>query len=128
MSQNPDLYLTRETKRWHSLLKKLREEKKIDEIFENMLSSLSLEEVIALKLELSLKTLRSPIYNLPIWHNLDKIVRDAVLKFAVSITNSPSEAARIIGIDIDTLKKELKHFRMYGFFTSYLLKKREKPL
>ena len=121
--QTANKYLTRETKRWHSLLRKLREEKKTDEFFENMLAELSLEEVIALKLELSLKTLRSPVYNLPIWSNLDKIIRDAVLKLAVSITNTPSESARIIGVDIATLKKELKHFKMYGFFAGFGKKK-----
>lgn len=81
-----------------------------------MLGSLSLEEIIALKLELSSKTQGSPLYGIPIWQSLSDIVKDAVLKFAVSTTNTSSEAARLIGIDQSQLYPLIKKFKLYDYF------------
>ncbi len=112
--------------RWTSLLKKLRAEKKINDNFEAILNSLSLEEIIALKLELSSKTQGSPLYGLPIWHGLNDIVKDAVLKFAISTTQTSSEAARFLGLDQAQLVPLIKKFRIYDYFGRIAFKEKHK--
>lgn len=115
---NPDRYLINTTRRWTSTLKKLRKEGKINEQFEVQLGNLTLEEIIAIKLELSSRTLNSPLYGLPLWQSLINIVQDAVLKFAISSTNTSSEAARVLGIDQKNLVPLIKKFKIYDYFGS----------
>ena len=111
-----DRYLINTTRRWTSTLRKLRKEGKITEQFEVQLANLSLEEVIAIKLELSSKTLGSPLFGLPLWQSLTNIVQDAVLKFAISTTQTSSEAARFLGIDQKNLSPLIKKFKIYDYF------------
>lgn len=127
---NPNRYLQISTKRWSSLLKKLRKEGKINEEFEILLGNLTLEEIIAIKLELSAKTLGSPLYGLPLWSSLNNIVQDAVLKFAISTTYTSSEAARLLGLDQKHLYPLVKKFKILDYFgkkfkESYLKSKAE---
>jgi hypothetical protein len=120
---NPNKYLVDTTRRWTSLLDLYRKENKITEDFEIILNNLSLEDIIALKLDLSCRTQKSPVYGIPIWKNLNKIVKDAVLKFAVSTTYQPSEAARLLGLRIADLKKVMKDYRLWQYFN-----RKKKPL
>ena len=115
-----------ETKQWTSTLKKLRAEKKVNEEFEILLSNLSLEELIAIKLELTCKTLNSPLFGYPIWHMLDEIVRDAVLKFAVSTTRTTSEAAAFLGMNQDNLWKLIKKYGIWNYFEPIYYRKPRK--
>jgi hypothetical protein len=98
----------------------LRSEGRISEQFEVFFNSLTLEEVIALKLELSVKTQGSPIYGLPLIENLKHIVQDAVLKFAISTTQTSSEAARLLGIKQINLYPLEKRFGIFGYFGKHL--------
>lgn len=100
----------------NSFIKLLREKKKSDEAFEIQVSQLTLEELIALKLELSMQTANSPLYGFPIWKNIDYVVREALLLFAVSITKNKKEAARILGVDLQNYKKLLKKFDIKNIF------------
>lgn len=99
-----------------SFVKLLRDKNKSNEAFEIQLSQLTMEELIALKLELSLQTANSPLYGFPIWKNIDYIVKEALLLFATSITKSKGEAARIMGIDLQNYKKLLKKYDVKNIF------------
>jgi len=93
----------------YSLSKKLRQEKKSNDEFETMLSNLTLEEVIGLKLELSTKPVSNRLYGLPLWYNLTDIVKDAIFKYAYSATRTQMEAMRFLGLrakDFQRLKKK----------------------
>lgn len=124
--KNPNRWIKNETRRWTSLLKKYRDEKKIDEYFEIMIANIPLEDLIALKLELSTKTLGSPVYGIPIWENLRNIVEDAVLKFAVSTTKTTSEAASFLGLSQRTLFRKTKKFGLWNYFDPVYLEKMRK--
>ena len=100
----------------YSISKKLQKDKKISDEFEIMINSLTLEEVIALKLELSTRSLRGKFYGFPIWKSLPELTRDAVLKYALSATRSKKEAARFLGITVSELNKNLKQFKTESFF------------
>ena len=101
---------------YYSISKKLQKDKKISDEFEVMINSLTLEEVIALKLELCTRSLRGKYYGFPIWKSLPEITRDAVLKYALSATRSKKEAARFLGITISELNKNLKQYNTESFF------------
>ena len=74
--------------RYYSLAKKLRREQRSNDEFEIMLSQLTLEEVIGLKLELASKTLDGKLFGLPVWASLHSIVQDAVLKYTFSASRT----------------------------------------
>jgi hypothetical protein len=100
----------------HSISKKLKHENKITDEFEIMLASLTLEEIIGLKLELASRTVGGLLYGFPLWHALNNICKDAVLRYAISASRSHAEAARMLGIDKVQLKKLYKKFDMYNYF------------
>ena len=105
------------TNRYYSLSNKLRKEGKSSEEFEILFNNLSLEEVIGLKLELASKFgLRGKMYGLPIWYSLRTIVKDAVLKYAVSATRSKREAARFLGLHEQSLNILLRKHKVDKYF------------
>ena len=106
----------------YSMSKKLRKERRSSEEFEIMLNTLTLEEVIALKLELATKPIANRMYGFPIWHSLHSIVQDAVFKYAFSATRTQAEAMRFLG-----LKENSFHLlrKKYGL-DDYFLDKEEK--
>lgn len=103
--------------RYYSVANKLRREKKTSPEFEVMLNGLSLEEVIALKLELAAQASGSPLYGVPIWKNLITIVRDAVIKFSLSVTRTKKEAARLLGMDEASFWRRQKYYQTESFFS-----------
>ena len=60
--------------KYYSLSRKLRRESKSNDQFEVMLSQLTLEEVIGLKLELASKVLGGKLFGLPVWSSMHSIV------------------------------------------------------
>ena len=59
-------------KKNYSISKKLKLENRIDEDFEARLNNLSLEDIIALKLELSSKTYKGKFYGLQLYKYIQK--------------------------------------------------------
>ena len=100
----------------YSVSKKLKSENKINELFEIQLSNLSLEEVIALKLELATKEANGKLYGIPIWKKLPLIIKDAVLKAAISGTKTRRDAASFLGISFQTLKATLRNYDVFHYF------------
>jgi len=76
----------------------LREQGKINESFEVMLSALSMEELMALKLESIVRTMRGKYFGFPLWKVFPKIIKDALLKIAVSMTTNHKDAALLLGM------------------------------
>ena len=101
----------------YSISNKLRKDGKSSEEFEIILNRLSLEEVVGLKLELSSKYgLNGKMYGTPIWSSLKNIIKDAVLKYAVSATRSKREAARFLGIQESSLHILIKKYDVDNYF------------
>ncbi len=101
----------------YSISNKLQKDKRTNDEFEIMINSLSLEEVIALKLELSTRSLRGKYYGLPIWKSLSDLTKDAVLKYALSATRSKKEAARFLGLSVAELKKAERKYKTDSYFS-----------
>ena len=106
----------------YSVIRKLRNDGKTNEKFEIMMGSLSLEELIALKLELASKTVGGKLYGLPLWYSLPDIVKDAVLKYALSAcktkrdARTKMEAARFLGVNKEYFYKLMKKYDADSFF------------
>jgi hypothetical protein len=95
---------------YYSTINKLKKEKKIDEVFLSRISSLTLEEVIAIKLESAARFVNHKLYNFPIWKSLHNVCREAVLHFALSSTRSLNDASSFLGITVAELKDNLKKY------------------
>ena len=63
-----------------------------------MLSSLSLEEIIGLKLELAAQSIDNRLFGLSLWHTMPTIVKTAVFKYAVSATRTKTECMNFLGL------------------------------
>ena len=82
-----------------SLSSRLREKNKSNDLFEIMLGNLTLEELIALKLELTYKNIGTPLYGVPLYKALFSIVQDSLFKFALSANPSLNKARMFLGLD-----------------------------
>jgi len=101
---------------YQSISKKLLKEKKINNEFEFMLASLKLEELIALKLELAARNVKGKLFGFPIWNTTNLIIKDSLIKFALSATNSHKEAANLLGITPLDLKRFIKKYQVNEYF------------
>ena len=101
----------------YSISNKLKKDGKSSEEFEIIFNALSLEEVIGLKLELASKSaFKGKLYGLPLWYSVPNIVKDAILKYAVSATRSKREAARFLGLNEIILKNLIKKHKIDNYF------------
>ena len=102
---------------YYSIANKLKSENKTDEKFEVMLSALTLEEIIALRLELAAKAVNYKLYGSNIWQNLPNIVQESVLRYAYSAARTKGEAASFLGLDKSVFKKLLKKYNITNYFS-----------
>ena len=110
----------------YSLSRKLRREGKTSPESEVAINSLSLEEIIGLKLEMASKSAGGLLYGLPLWYSLPLIVKEAVLLYAISACKTNLEAARFLGIDKVYLSGLLKKYDIDRYFFKYNLTKEDK--
>ena len=112
--------------KYYSISNILRKNGKTSEEFEMIFNGLSLEEVSALKLELASKSsFNGKLYGLPLWYSIPSIVKDAMLKYALSATRSKREAARFLGLNEFSLKMLIKKYKVDNYFEKKLDKGRD---
>ena len=100
----------------YSIINKLKSEKKITDSTLNNINNISLEDLIAIKLELSTRFLYGKFYGLPIWRLTRHAVTDALLKTALSIARTKKEAARFLGVDYMEFNRYIKKYNTISFF------------
>jgi len=100
----------------YSIIRKLRSENKSNEQFEVMISALSLEELIALKLDLAAKSIGGKMYSFPLWYSIPEMSRAAVLKYVLSASRTKMEAARFLGVNKEYFYRLLKKYDSESFF------------
>ena len=103
--------------KYYSLAKKLRLENRSNDEFEVMLSQLTLEEIIGLKLELASKVLEGRLFGLPVWYSMYSIVQDAVFKWVYSASRTKAEAVRFLGINQSDFKDLIKKYKVDDYFS-----------
>ena len=102
--------------RYKSIINKLKDNNLVSDDLLVLINILSLEDIIALKLELSSKILKNRFYGFDIWRNSGYIVKDALLKFAISNTNSKKDAARFLNLDYSSFSRLIKKFKVDKYF------------
>ena len=100
----------------YSIINKLKPEKKITDNTLNNINNISLEDLIAIKLELSTRYLYGKFYGIPIWRLTRHAVTDALLKTALSIARTKKEAARFLGVDYMEFNRYIKKYNTISFF------------
>tara|TARA_R100000008_G_C3570269_1_gene161649 strand:- start:210 stop:602 length:393 start_codon:yes stop_codon:yes gene_type:complete len=101
---------------FYSIANKLKKEGKINEGFEIMLSCLTLEEIIGLRLELAAKSVNYKLYGLNIWHTVPNIVQEGILKYVFSAAKTKGEMASFLGINKSYLKRLLNKYDITNYF------------
>ena len=69
-----------------------------------------------LKFELAASNINNRLYGFDIWRNSQHIVKDAILKFAISKTKSKKDAARFLGLTYSEFSKLCKKYETNNFF------------
>jgi hypothetical protein len=80
------------------------------------INKLSLEDLIAVKLELSSRTLNNRLYGFDIWRKSNNIMKEALLKFALSATNSKKDASRFLGLTYIEFKQVIAKYKVKEYF------------
>ena len=99
-----------------SIIKKLKDQNKINDSLLACVGSLSLEDLIGLKFELSAEHINNRLYGFDIWRKTSYIVKDAILKFAISTTKSKKDAARFLGLTPQEFYRVCKQYDVNDYF------------
>lgn len=102
----------------YSIINKLRKERKSNEEFEIMLSNITLEETIALRLELASRSISNRLYGFPLWYSINDIIKDAVVKYAFSATRTKLEAMRFLGLKENSHHELNKKYNVEDYFSN----------
>tara|TARA_B100000287_G_scaffold398135_1_gene415288 strand:- start:199 stop:573 length:375 start_codon:yes stop_codon:yes gene_type:complete len=105
---------------FYSIINKLKSQEKITDDFEVMLSSLTFEELIGLRLEIAAKSVNHKLYGFKLWESLPNIIKDALLKYTYSASRTKGEAASFLGISKQKYLKLLKKYRISEYFKKEL--------
>ena len=96
----------------YSIINNLKDQNKLNDQLLICINNLSLEDLIAVKLELSTNLLNHRLYGLDIWNKMPKITKEAVLKFSLSVTKNKTDAARFLGITQQNFRRALKIYNI----------------
>ena len=99
-----------------SIINKLLNNNIINESNLTFIDSLSLEDLIAVKLELSARYINNKLYAFNLLSNTNRLVKEAIIKFAISATQSKMDAARFLGIDYEGLRKLVNEYDLQDYF------------
>jgi hypothetical protein len=103
----------------YSISKHLKKEGRSNDNFEVMLSNISLEELISLKLEISYRSVGIPLYIASLWTNITDIAQDAFIKFALTACGDYTQVYHLLGISQEKFfkymsKEKLEHLQILG--------------
>lgn len=101
-----------------SVIRKFKDQNRIDDETLVVINSFTIEDLLAIKLELSANNLNNRLYGLDIWKKSGYIIKDAMLKFAVSTTKSKKDASRFLGIPYAEFNSLYKKYELEDFFNN----------
>jgi hypothetical protein len=99
-----------------SIINKLLNNNIINESNLTFIDSMSLEELIAVKLELSARHINNKLYAFNLLSNTNKLVKEAIIIFAISATSTKRDAAKFLGIDYEGLKRLVNEYDLKDYF------------
>jgi hypothetical protein len=81
-----------------------------------MLGNLTLEEILALKIEISLRSLGFFLRGFPLFKSSKFIITDALLRAAISLTPNKESACGLLGITKNDFYKLIKRHKLDIYF------------
>ena len=99
-----------------SIINKLTHEGVVSQDLLVLINNLTLEDLIAIKLELSCALVKNKLYGIDFWSNSSYIIREALLKFAISVSRSKKDAARFLGLDLREFNTQYKKYNIESYF------------
>tara|TARA_R100000008_G_scaffold63145_1_gene40391 strand:+ start:228 stop:560 length:333 start_codon:yes stop_codon:yes gene_type:complete len=99
-----------------SIINKLTHEGVVSQELLVLINNLTLEDLIAIKLELSCALVKNKLYGIEFWSNACYIIREALLKFAISASRSKKDAARFLGLDLREFNTQYKKYNIESYF------------
>ena len=113
-----DLYMKKRRSKYKhkSIINNLLNNNIINESNLTFIDSMSLEDLIAVKLELSARHINNKLYAFNLLSNTNKLVKEAIIKFAISATDSKMDAARFLGIDYEGLHRLVREYNLQEYF------------
>ena len=99
-----------------SIINKLTHEGVVSQDLLVLINNLTLEDLIAIKLELSCTLVKNKLYGIDFWSNSCYIIREALLKFAISVSRSKKDAARFLGLDLREFNTQYKKYNIESYF------------
>ena len=93
-----------------SFILSLRKDGRVNEEFLNVVADLTIEEIIAVKLEMSSKMMRGKLYNFPLWYSMPNICKDALMLFARTCCNTKSDMASVLGVPYEYFTELYKKY------------------
>ena len=99
-----------------SIINKLTHEGIVSQDLLVLINNLTLEDLIAIKLELSCALVKNKLYGIDFWSNSCYIIREALLKFAISVSKSKKDAARFLGLDLREFNTQYKKYNIESYF------------
>jgi len=106
-----------------SIIKSLKQENKINNQFLTVINSICIEDLMAIKLELSSTHLNNRLYGFDLWRGFQHITKEALLKFAISVTSSKKDAARLLGLTYYQFQNLYKKYNISHSFDIKDIKK-----
>ena len=95
-----------------SIITRLKDQALLNDQTLVAINSISLEDLIAVKLELACNNINNRLYGFDIWRNSVYIVKDSLLKFAISTSKSKKDAARFLGLTYADFKIACKKLKI----------------
>ena len=99
-----------------SIINKLTHDGVVSQDLLVLINNLTLEDLIAIKLELSCALVKNKLYGIDFWSNACYIIREALLKFAISVSSSKKDAARFLGLDLREFNTQYKKYNIESYF------------
>ena len=100
-----------------SIIKKLKDQNQITDQTLIGINKLSIEDLIAIKFELSAGHMNNRLYGFNLWNKSNNIMKEALLKFAISTTNSKKDAARFLGLTYSEFKRVMSVYKVKNYFS-----------
>jgi hypothetical protein len=104
----------------YSIIKILKDQGQINDFILTQINSLSIEDLLAVKFELSANNINNRLYGFDIWRQTANITKEALLKFAISTTKSKKDAARFLGLTYSEFKRVSAKYKVNDYFTDVI--------
>lgn len=95
-----------------SFISNLKKEDRINENFLNIVSDLTLEELIGIKIEMASRLFRGKLYGIPLWISMPRVTKESMLRVAVSLCKTKTDIASFLGLTIEQLNDILRNYNI----------------